>query len=222
MRLFILGLIFSIFSYPSFAQDVAGSTGLPVDLPSMKSQFGQCSEIRSYVLRLQCFDRIAEDMGIVRLEKTETGLATFGRWHAVDVVSAGGEHTTTMHLPANRPYRAQSGDEYTPELILSCKAKHTDMYIDWKAPISNTLLLKSLDVVYIFDNDVGVSTSWEVSLDRNAVYIPQTMQFIQSMHGKKVLIVQMSLTQYIGMVSMTFTLDGLEDVLKMMAQRCYN
>ena len=222
----LVGLVSFYLSSPprAFAQSDQQVTqeGGPTDLPSMKSQAGACAILKDYVLRLQCFDRLAEDMGIVHKEKVEKELARFGLWRAIETISLAGEHSTDMHLPANAPYTSPSGEERTPELVLTCKAKHTDAYIDWKAPIAENSNIKTLDVVYLFDSDVGVSTKWDISLDKNALYIPRQVEFIQSMHGKRILTVQASLTQYVGMATMVFTLNGLEDALKMMAQRCYS
>jgi hypothetical protein len=201
---------------------VSAQEGGPGDLPAMKSQAGSCAVLKDYVLRLQCFDRLAEDMGISHTEKVEKELAKYGLWRAIETITPDGVHSTDMRLPANSPTTGANGEEHTPDLVLTCKTKHTDAYIDWKAHVAYGPDTKTVDLVYLFDSDVGITTSWDVSLDRNALYIPRPVDFIRSMHGKKTLTVQSAQTQYDDMFTLVFTLNGLEDVLKMMAQRCYS
>ena len=67
---------------------------------------------------------------------------------------------------------------------------------------------------------VEISAKWSLSSDQYAIFIPEAIDFIQTMHGKKVLNIQ--LTPYgEDLVTLNFTLSGLENILNLMYEKCY-
>ena len=122
-----------------------------------------------------------------------------------------------MRLPPNTPYITSAGVVRIPELILSCKVNYTEVYIDWKASLG---VAKKLDIVYNFDNDPGISAKWDISNDGYAIFIPHGLDFIRSMNGRKTLTVQLTPAGE-PLAVMVFTLDGLQNVLSLLYERCY-
>jgi type VI secretion system VasI family protein len=196
-----------------------------IDMSSLKVHVERCNGFEEYILRLRCFDNIAADLGFqapAEKAKEEKLLGQFEKWQVVEKINNVGEFLIEATLPANVPYVAADGTPITPELIFSCKTKYTDVLINWKAALVPTNLdIKNLDVVYIFDSETGIKANWNISLDRYALFIPRPIPFIQSLHGKRVLTIQMK-PNVIDLETMVFTLKGMEDVLKLLAQRCYN
>jgi hypothetical protein len=160
-------------------------------------------------------------MGYVQNASAKEELAKFGFWHATAKNNSSGERTYNMRLHPNEPYINSSGVQRLPELILSCRVNFTEVYIDWKAPISmHALPQKKLDVVYNYDASPGISAKWDISADMYAIFIPRGIDFIQTMHGKKVLNIQF--TPYgENLATLTFTLTGLENILNIMYEKCY-
>jgi hypothetical protein len=192
-----------------------------VDYEAATQRLAQCAALDDVVLRLQCFNRVVEDMGYYQNPVTKEELAKFGFWHATAKNTSTGERTYNMRLHPNAPYINSSGIQRLPELILSCKVNYTEAYIDWKAPISmHALPQKKLDVVYNYDSNPGINARWDLSSDSFAIFIPRAISFIQTMHDKKVLNIQF--TPYgEQLVTLTFNLRGLENILSLMYEKCY-
>jgi hypothetical protein len=123
-----------------------------------------------------------------------------------------------MRLPPNKPYISSTGVVRIPELILSCKVNYTEAYLDWKADLGTTA--KGLDVVYNLENDPPATAKWDVSNDTFALFIPHGMDFIRSLNGKKTLTIQMTPVGD-SLATLVFSLDGLQNVLNLMYERCY-
>src|SRR5206468_3347813 len=119
--------------------------------------------------RLQCFDRLAVDLGIETQEdklKKEVNIGQIGAWRETEKMDESGNHILSLHLKSNAPYKTPSGMQRQPELVFSCKPQYTEIYIDWKAPLTSpTSSEKTLKVVYNFDDDVGIKANWDLSLD---------------------------------------------------------
>jgi len=195
--------------------------GSLVDYAAAGERFGQCTVLEDAVMRLLCFNRIAEDIGYLLNHLQKEALPKFGFWPATARSNTVGEKTYNMRIGPNTPYVGSSGIQRMPELILSCKVKHTEAYIDWKTalmlPQHN---FRTIDVVYSFDSEPGISTRWDISSDKFAIFIPQAIEFIQSMHNKRVLNVQF--TPYNEqLVILSFSLNGLENILNLMYEKCY-
>ncbi len=189
-----------------------------VDFPVSQSHVSQCEQLDNAVLRLQCFDRLARDLGFAQDDKAEQQLAKFGFWSATAKMNGMGERLTNMRLPPNAPYITSGGSVLVPELILSCKVNYTEAYLDWKADLGGNN--PKLDVVYNYDNDPAVTAKWEMSNDQFALFIPNALDFIRTLNGRKTLTIQLTPANE-SLAVLTFSLDGLQNVLNLMYEKCY-
>jgi type VI secretion system VasI family protein len=188
-----------------------------VDFPTARAHVSQCEQLDDAVLRLQCFDRLATDLGFAQEQKAEQQLAKYGFWAATSKLNGMGERLTNMRLPPTTPYITATGVVRIPELILSCRVNFTEAYIDWKATLATS---KKIDVVYNFDNDPNISARWDLSDDGEAMFIPHGLDFIRSLNGRKALTIQMTPAGE-SLAILNFNLDGLQNVLNLMYERCY-
>ena len=188
-----------------------------VDFPVARTHVSQCAQLDDAVLRLQCFDRLGRDLGFAQDEKTEQQLEKYGFWTATSKMNGMGEKLINMRLPPSAPYVTTAGVVRVPELVLSCKVNYTEAYIDWKGSLGP---YKKIDVVYNLDSDPNITTKWDVSEDGEAMFIPRSLDFIRSLNARKTLTVQLTPANE-SLAILTFSLDGLQNVLNLMYEHCY-
>lgn len=198
---------------------------VPTDFDGARTQIQRCANLTDNILRIRCYDRLATDMGVTitrEAKQKEEELAKYGFWRITSRSNQVGEVLTNARLPANKPYQSNSGVERNAELVISCKIQSTDLYIDWKGMIGrgSTEYNNKIQLVYSADNQQGVLTNWDVSFDRFAAFAPHALDFIRTLHGVKNLVFQ-GKPEPDNTVTLVFTLDGLENVLKILYDRCY-
>lgn len=220
---------------PAYAQDNDNDNGtavtnpvipyaIPTDFDSTITQLKRCSQIIDNILRIQCYDRISDDLGATPkkdAQQKEQQLAKFGFWRATAKTNSVGEQLTNMRLSSNKPYLGPSGVQRFPELVLSCKTQHTDAYIDWKGLlVSNGTKKGQFKFIYSLDNAPGIVADWDLSFDNFAMFAPHALDFIRQLHGHKVMVMQLKPSEN-ETATLTFTLAGLDNVEKIMYDRCY-
>jgi hypothetical protein len=190
---------------------------------TIHDKVGTCVDVSDSILRLQCYDKMAAEMGMIAPDKTERQeqkLATFGFWKVLSSQNALGEELTYLKIYSNAPVKTMSGIKKEPEFVIRCKLKKTDVYLDWKGPLSPPHKEKMF-LSYKIDELPKVSTDWELSLDKFAAFSPEPIEFVRSLKDKKNLLFEFTpLNETVKTVA--FTLDGLDNALDMLVQRCYN
>jgi len=198
---------------------------IPEDFVTAKRQIQRCANLTDNILRIRCYDRLATDMGVIAINEAkqkEELLAKFGYWRVTTRANQVGEMLTNARLTANKPYQSNAGIERNAEFIISCKTQSTDAYVDFKGLIGSgaTDYGNKLPLVYSLDNGQGILVNWDVSFDRFAAFAPHALDFVRGLHGKKTLVLQ-GKPEPDNTVTLVFTLDGLENVLKVLYDRCY-
>ncbi len=198
---------------------------IPKDFEGAKRQIQRCADVTDNILRIRCYDQLASDLGVIAKNiaiQKEAEIAKFGFWRVTARANQVGEMLTSARLTANKPYQSLTGVERNAEFVISCKTQSTDAYVDFKGMIGagSTDFANKLPLVYNTDNEQGVMVNWDVSFDRFAAFAPHALDFVRSLHGKKTLVFQ-GKPEPDNTVTLVFTLDGLENVLKILYDRCY-
>ena len=197
---------------------------LTQDLSGMHENIESCSNRSDRVLRLQCYDQLAEHLGYISPEKrAEEGkiLGVYGFWEASSSRNDMGEVYTYLKVKPNAAVFTNRGIKKFPELVLRCKTNVTDVYLDWRGPLVANNVTKSLHVGYRLDAEEKVSEPWEVSLDMHAVFSPRAIEFVRELKRAKK--VSLELTPYDDRTHVVnYVVEGLESGLELLAKRCYN
>lgn len=196
------------------------------ELKGLKSKVEFCGRMTTdRAQRLRCYDNISEEYGYIDTDmtkETEEKLAQFGFWSVNERKSEIGDTSIYLRIDSSNAARSPLGHERFPTLIVRCKNKKTDAYIDWGSPLGNTQgYEKTIYVGYRIDGGEEKAQEWEFSLDYYSAFSPKPIEFVRELKGKKKLVVE--ITPYNqSMAALLFHLDGLESALAILVDRCYN
>ena len=150
----------------------------------------------------------------------EDEIAKFRSWRASSGVNGQGEHLTIIRLSPKKPYVTSAGAEIYPDLVISCKLNETSLYVDWKTPVSSADGVNA-NIQYTFDENDPVDASWRLSEDKTMIFPHRPVDFIKSLNDANRLFIQ--LTPYAqAKTRVSFNLDGLDEVLRLIGERCYH
>jgi hypothetical protein len=152
-------------------------------------------------------------------QKPAQGSAKIGAWQASFTVDEKGNSLTLLRLPASQPYKNRNGKELVPDFVLSCSQHNTYVYIDMKDPVGGADD-ETIGLQYAFKGAFPIVVSWNLFNNRTFVSSPKPNDFIQEMNGKEVLNFEISSNKS-GPVRAYFALDALDEVFKLMAERCF-
>ena len=191
----------------------------------LKSKLEACAKVTSDIAeRLHCYDEIAKRYGFIAeedLQDTDKKLAQYGFWNIVERSSEIAGTTIYLKLDSVNAIRTASGTERKPTLILRCKDKMTDVYLDWGNPLKHTKgREKKMYLEYKFDDQEEVPQEWDLSIDFYSAFSPYPVDFVREMKGKKKAVFR--LTPYgQGMASVLYKLEGFEQALSVLVNKCY-
>ncbi len=194
-----------------------------VELDRLKEDVGICATMEENASRLRCYDNISIALGLMTDEdrtQTEQSLAKFGFWSVIARTSAVGEETTSLKLDSENQVSTKSGMSRNPTLIVRCKKKDTDVYLDWGSPMADKDEgIKRTLMGYTTDADPKRDEWWEYSLDYYGVFAPDSAAFIRNVRDRKKVIFEVNTN---GLKSnVVFNLDGMDNALQFLINRCY-
>lgn len=185
----------------------------------------RCANIPERVMRIQCYDELSTESGFMtraKKEEQEKIIDKIGFWQVVVSEDKMGEQTMYLKLYANDIIRTGAATEKKPELVLRCYRKNTEVYLDWKSLLTeNRAYIKSIYVTSRFDSENAMQKDWQLSLDKNAAFAPDTINFVRQMkeHG----VLTLELTPYnMSSTTLAFTLNNFDKALEILVKRCYN
>ena len=211
---------------PSPEKDEENRIKVLNELVSLKSKLEFCGKIaEDRAQRLRCYDNIAKEYDYIDTDmsrETEEKLARFGFWSVVERKSEIGDISVYLKLDSSNAAISTAGHNRFPTLILRCKNKKTDVYIDWGGALGNPKgQEKKIYIGYRMGSEDENAEEWEFSLDFYSAFAPMPNEFVRNLKGKKKLIVE--ITPYNqSMATLLFNTEGFENALAMLVDRCYN
>lgn len=204
-----------VFSQPVFAQE---------DKEEM-DPLQKCAQISLRTDRLICYDDLAKAKGYITDEtffREEQNVANFGFWEITKRYNEIGQEITYMKLESNEPTKTRSGLSLRPVFFIRCTTGETDVYIDWKdSLIKPWHHEKKHYVSYKIDNDDMVTDTWDLAVDKQAVFAPDPIEFVKMLKNKKRMVVRITPADD-AMHTLVFTLDDIDKGLDVLVDRCYN
>ncbi len=180
-----------------------------------------CVGKSSRMERLVCYDAFARDLGLMPAEeanKQEKLLAKYGFWQAMNIKDESGLDTIYLKLPAISAN--ETDDSFHPVLTLKCQLKKTDLYVDWREPLTDNGKLKAFPISYSMDGEPEKAENWTLSGDGIAIYAIDAAAVIRGLKKKSKFVV--SVNPDIGQpVKAVFQLDGFDQILQVLIDRCY-
>jgi len=195
------------------------------ELVSIKEKIKFCAEIsKDRGLRINCYDRISESLGYIAeadRAKTEKTIAQLGFWNVVERENKIGEMVTYLKLDSKNTVRNKRGITRAPTLILRCKDKVTDVYLDWGEPLGNPNgRKKNIYIEYQIDSSASKPQEWDYSLDFFSAFNPTSVDFVRELRGKEKLIMKFTPDKQ-SMKTLLFELKGFNSALSILVDRCY-
>jgi type VI secretion system protein VasI len=206
-----------ILVYPGIAGTDQGQT-------EIKNALAICRKITIPLLRLKCYDAIANNP----IKPTEKRQAKQLKKKAGEPVKGGGkwqiqvknnpiDDSLIIHLSLEAENEVVNYFMKTnPTLIIRCREKKTEMYI-WFGPMIGGLY--SARVKYRLDKHKPIRGRWGVSTDHKAIFISRPIRFIKKLMKHERLIVQANRFQGGPLVAI-FNVSGLSMAIKPVQKAC--
>lgn len=210
---------------PPAEKDQSNRAKVLGELVMVKEKMENCAKMREdRAQRLRCYDGIAEILGYIDSsysQEREERLGKFGFWNVVNRKSEVGETTTYLKLDSSNSIKNSAGFEKHPTVILRCKNKKTDVYLDWASPMGNVKGPdKKIYLSYRFDNQENQSQEWEYSMDYFSAFSPTPTDFVREMRGKNKLIFEVTPYEQ-SAVKLLYELKGFDEALNVLIAQCY-
>ena len=195
------------------------------DVYDLEDEIKTCSETAGRISRLICYDNLSQHLGFIppeEADREEIILATYGFWEATKKRNQAGEEIYYLKNDSVEDIMSRSGMKRKATLIVQCKYGVTDLYLDWKSrllPLGQNNK-NSMVVTYQFDGKRRKAAEWELSTDRNALFVPEPIPFLRNLQHFRRFVVTVTPhnepTQII-----VHEIDGLEDALGLIVRECY-
>lgn len=185
----------------------------------------QCSEIIGRVNRLICYDDLAKEQGHIppdKVNREKTVLETYGFWEVTKKRNAAGEDIIYLKNDAVEYVVSQLGIKRKPTFVIKCKHGKTEAYIDWKSKIMprNYSGYTKMSVFYKIDSAAFRQVSWELSTDKQAIFVPNPVEFVKEMHKKDKIVFEITPPHDVAQ-TIVHDISGLSEVLKILVDKCY-
>ncbi len=133
-----------------------------------------------------------------------------------------GQTQVEIRLAANEPYTdADAPDQKTADFVIGCTTGQTLAFIDWKGPlVGENNDINAMTISVSLDDSPPAVSTWDVSSENTSLISKNSVDFVKNLAGKKRMEIQV---QPDGMKEQTivFSLSNLDDVLKVIGEKCY-
>ena len=178
----------------------------------LKKEIAKCAAVEGEMARLDCYDKLANATGVSKKKSTNQKKA--GNWTLEINKNPIDDSKIVMGILA-----AQSGSSKWGihiDLLLRCKSKKTDAFIDWGSYLGED----DRDVLIRLGDAEAVTDRWQSSADKTATfYRGDVVDFIKKLESSKKFVAQ--ITPYKeSPITAVFDLNGIEKVTKALKETC--
>jgi type VI secretion system protein VasI len=179
----------------------------------LEKEIAGCAAIDGDLERLECYDRLAQSLGLDRAQPVPTAVEGNGKWQ-VSVKTNPLDDTTTvvLGLYAGSGTSARGGRVL---LILRCKSNKTEAYISW-----DDYLGSEARATWRIGAEDARTSKWGLSTDKEATFYPyDAIAFIRQLLNADRLVAQV--TPYSeDPVTAVFDLTGLTNAIRPLQNAC--
>lgn len=175
-------------------------------------QIAACAEVKNSVHRLECFDKVASDAGLLRNVKTS---APAGEWKvSEDISKIDDSRIVYLSVPADEPF-VTGYKRGHPTLWLRCAENRTTMFITYGV----FLTVGEIDVLLRVDKEKAFRQTWDASTDNKAVFARKPIREAKRLLGRSTLLVQIT-PHGENPVTSTFPIAGLDKSITPLRKQC--
>jgi type VI secretion system protein VasI len=188
------------------------SSATPGVLTIGSKELAKCAALENQVLRLTCYDELAKKYNQVVTSKN-TSNASKGRWRtSSDKDPLTDKVIHYAQLTASEG-RGKYGDRI--DLLFRCRNGEIDAYVNWATFLSTS----AIPVTSRIDKNPAEVSSWSLSTDYKASFIPQPEEALEKFMGASNYIV--NITPYReSPITAIFNIAGAEKALADIRKSC--
>lgn len=189
------------------------------------SRYVKCVVYADSIDRLACFDAISQDMNLISRDqnaKQKQIMATYGFWQIVQSQDSFGRDNIYLKLDSSNELRFSGGAITRPTLTVKCQLQKTDVYVDWKLPLSpsdNTG--KKTNIRFSMDTLPEVNENWLLSDDKTAAYATDSAKIIRNLRSGARRAVFIATPTGENPQGADYLLDGFSNALAVLIKQCY-
>ena len=179
----------------------------------VQTEIAKCAAVEGSLTRLNCYDQLAESLGLTPETTTLSSGPGEGNWRvSIDTNPIDDSRTVVLALTADE-VSSTYGEPIS--LILRCQSNNTEVYINW-----NSYLGSEADVTTRVGDAPAQTRRWPLSTDSKATFYPGgDISFINSLMESDQFVAQV--TPYSeSPVTAVFNTAGLEKAVEPLRETC--
>lgn len=175
-------------------------------------ELARCAANNNAILRLSCFDDLAKKFN--QAPKTvNTTSSSKGAWRTSTDVDPLTDKSVHFAIIDATQGRGRFGDRIS--LVVRCKNQETEAYIDWQTFLGTD----SITVTDRVDKSTAATTTWSISTDHKASFMPEPRTTLERFLGATSYVV--NLTPYgESPITALFNIAGAEQAFRNIRRDC--
>ena len=188
------------------------SNSAEAQTPDIRKKIAKCAAIAGDLERLECYDQLARELGLVRAATTRQSAGS-GKWLSkIETNPVDDTKTVNLVLVADE---GKSAFGQSIALVIRCMSNETQLYITW-----NSYLGDEANVLTRVGQQQATTQRWLLSTDSQATFYPgSAIQLIRSLMQVDGFVAQV--TPYgESPVTAVFDVKGLSRAIEPLQQTC--